>query len=61
MPKITPALGRIQELRETHNISLWAAKHQATTEALLTAIDDAETMADLKLILKVLVENCHIN
>ncbi len=56
--KVKPDPDRVQELREA--IGLLPAKRQATREALLEAIESAETVQDLKRILVTMIQKDNV-
>jgi hypothetical protein len=58
LDKVKPVQARLQELRET--IGLLPARRQATREALLGAIESAETVQDLKRILLTMIQKDNV-
>jgi hypothetical protein len=59
IPTSTKA-SRMKELRDTLGISVQEAKRQVIREDTLAAIDGAETMEDVKAMLKTIVEHWHM-
>ena len=46
--------------KHTHGCSIFEAKRAVTADALLRAINDAQTMEDLKAILRGMMEAMHV-
>jgi len=57
-PRVKAAVKRIKEIREMHRCSLQQAYLFVMQEALETAIDNAESIDDLKAILRTITERC---
>jgi hypothetical protein len=57
MEVVTIPPGRILEIRNEQGISIFEARRIALRESMLAAIDRADGMDDIKIILRTIVEN----